>query len=262
MPTSVMGVELDVNQNEILIGVGSFVFHLIFFYILPGKSDDSHKLKSCYLSHFHCIVILISCLAYWATMPVDLYSAQFMIVGPDEEWKSQWMRLTVCFSLGYFMNDLILILMHPSVGGADMLVHHIVIGVFFTSGILDRCCTPYHFLFMIEELSTPFLNLRFQYKEQKESSVYFMSQAAFVILFFLSRIVVGTGFVWVNGMFALQGYLDAQPSEFKRYHIMAQMGACSFSRVLNFWWMWKIVKIVVRSGGKIKTTYVNEDKID
>jgi len=257
-----MGMDLDVIPADLIVGFGSLIFHFIFFHALPGTDSDSQKVKSCYLSHFHCLVILISCLTYWATMPVDLYSPQFMIIGPEESWKSNWMRLTVCFSLGYFMNDLYLILRHPSIGGIDMIVHHIVIGVFFTSGILDRCCTPYHFLFMIEELSTPFLNLRFQFREKKESNIYIYAQAGFVIMFFLSRIIVGTCFVWVNGMMAMPAYMAAQPTDIKRYHIIAQMGACTFSRVLNFWWMWKIVKIVVRSGGKIKTAYVNEDKLD
>lgn len=80
------------------------------------------------------------------------------------------------FSLGYFLNDLILILQFPSIGGADMLVHHVIVGIFFTSGLLDRCCTPYHFLFMIEELSTPFLNLRWQYRNARDSTVYVIAQ--------------------------------------------------------------------------------------
>jgi len=40
------------------------------------------------------------------------------------------------------------------------------------AGLLDRCCSPYHFLFLIEEFSTPFLNLRWQYRHQKDGAIY------------------------------------------------------------------------------------------
>ena len=46
------------------------------------------------------------------------------------------------FSLGYFLNDLFLILQYPAVGGYDMLFHHIIVGIFFTSGLLDRWLLP------------------------------------------------------------------------------------------------------------------------
>ncbi len=39
--------------------------------------------------------------------------------GPTESNDEQWMRNTISFSVGYFVNDLLLILMYPQVG-ADM----------------------------------------------------------------------------------------------------------------------------------------------
>eukprot|EP00281_Chroomonas_sp_CCMP1168_P002809 CAMPEP_0206268558 /NCGR_PEP_ID=MMETSP0047_2-20121206/31778_1 /ASSEMBLY_ACC=CAM_ASM_000192 /TAXON_ID=195065 /ORGANISM="Chroomonas mesostigmatica_cf, Strain CCMP1168" /LENGTH=227 /DNA_ID=CAMNT_0053696899 /DNA_START=33 /DNA_END=716 /DNA_ORIENTATION=- len=227
--------------------------------MFKGDSSDAQKAKSCYLSHIHCAVILTSCLWYWATRPVYVHSSHFMVVGPDSAYEMQWMRYTVCYSVGYFLNDLLLIIQHPSIGGVDMLVHHIVIGVFFTSGLLDTCCTPYHFLFMIEELSTPFLNLRWQHRDNKEGKIYIISQALFVILFFLSRILVGTGFVWANGVYALPAYIARQPTLFKQVHLYLQLLACTLSRGLNLWWLWKIVKIVMRGGGK---KYIDENKLD
>ena len=66
-------------------------------------------------------------------------------------------------------------------------------GCFCGYRLLDSCGTAYHFLFMIEELPTPFLNLRFQFRDHKDGLVYKGCQAAFVILFVVSRIVIGTG---------------------------------------------------------------------
>ena len=63
---------------------------------------------------------------------------------------------------------------------------------------------------MIEELSTPFLNLRWQYRKEKDSTIYVIAQAAFVILFFISRIMIGTCFVWAHGCMVLPGYISSQ----------------------------------------------------
>ena len=72
------------------------------------------------------------------------------------------MRCTVAFSVGYFVNDLILMLKDKEIGGIDMVAHHVLCIGFWGGGLLDNVGTAYHFLFMIEELPTPFLNLRFQ----------------------------------------------------------------------------------------------------
>ncbi|KAJ1470411.1 hypothetical protein T484DRAFT_1847828 [Baffinella frigidus] len=159
---------------------------------------------------------------------------------------------------------------------SDMVAHHIIIGGFFFLGLLDRCCTSYHFLFLIEELSTPFLNLRWQYRTQKDSPVYKFSQTAFAVLFFLSRIMIGTGIVWVSGCKMLPGYIMAQPSRLRQVHLTMQFVACTLpllrqvhltmqfvactlSRGLNLFWFSKIVKIVMRGGTKV---YIDENKME
>ena len=59
--------------------------------------------------------------------------------GPADLGDQKWMRRTVAFSVGYFANDLLLILVHwPVVAGSDMIAHHLIIGGFFVLGLLDR----------------------------------------------------------------------------------------------------------------------------
>jgi hypothetical protein len=41
--------------------------------------DDCKRLWSCYLSHMHCVVTLGSCLWFWASRPVDVYSPSYMV---------------------------------------------------------------------------------------------------------------------------------------------------------------------------------------
>jgi len=40
--------------------------------------------------------------------------------------------------VGYLINDLILMVQHPAVGGGDMIVHHIVCIAFWSLGVMDR----------------------------------------------------------------------------------------------------------------------------
>lgn len=257
---------------ETAVCAGSFVAHhclFRFLYAFDNNSkkkraaeaaEDDQKLYSCYLSHIHCVVTIVSCLSYWYQRPVDVLSPKFMVEGPTGKSDDEWMRRTVSFSVGYFANDLLLMQMYPCIGGSDMVAHHIIIGGFFVLGLFDRCCTPYHFLFMIEELSTPFLNLRWQYRKHRTSQIYTISQIMFAVLFFLCRILVGTGLVWASGLRMLPGYIAEQPSLLRQVHLSMQLFACTLSRGLNLYWFWKIVKIVM--GGKArKGEHVDEDTI-
>ena len=87
------------DSTEIGILVGSALLHQAFFLSIRGDSrGDGAKLKSCYLSHLHCAVAVTSCMVYWATQPVELSSAVWMVEGPPG-WNSQWMRWTIAFSV-------------------------------------------------------------------------------------------------------------------------------------------------------------------
>ena len=46
--------------------------------------------------------------------------------------------LQVSYSIGYFANDLLLIILYPCIAGVDMIAHHIIIGGFFLLGLIDR----------------------------------------------------------------------------------------------------------------------------
>ncbi|EKX50256.1 hypothetical protein GUITHDRAFT_135418 [Guillardia theta CCMP2712] len=217
------------DYSEFATFYGSFLLNQLLYWVLPERGEDAPRLKSCYLSHIHCAVTITSCLIYWATNEVDVFSPKFMVEGPDGLLAS-WMRCTVAFSVGYFVNDFVLIMMHPSVGGADMIAHHIIIGGFFILGLLDR------------------------FRHQKNGAVYQISQILFAILFFVSRILVGTGLVWASGLWMLPEYILSQPSRLRQVHLTAQLAACTLSRPvrhgsrgLNLFWFWKIVKIVIRT---------------
>mmetsp|Transcript_62554 Transcript_62554/g.101185 ORF Transcript_62554/g.101185 Transcript_62554/m.101185 type:complete len:259 (-) Transcript_62554:159-935(-) len=235
---------------------GSVVVFQVLYLACGIINSQGAKSKSCWISHVHCFFTVPSACFYWLTQPVDFWSSQWMLEGPGGDL-NDWMRCTVAFSVGYFVNDMVLILMDPEVGGMDMLVHHILCIGFWGGGLLDKCGTAYHFLFMIEELPTPFLNLRFQFRDSKDGIIYKVSQAGFVILFFLSRIVIGTGIMACNAT-TMPAYYALQ-SSWTKAHIVGQSVAWILSRVLNFFWFSKIVKIVLRGGHK---QHFDEDKLD
>mmetsp|Transcript_51501 Transcript_51501/g.122636 ORF Transcript_51501/g.122636 Transcript_51501/m.122636 type:complete len:250 (-) Transcript_51501:39-788(-) len=248
------------DSMELAVCAGSTVFfQAVFQVVANGKDPEKFKLKSIYVSHLHCMIAISSCLLYWCTQSVSVMAPEFMVEGPTDPALANWMRRTISFSVGYFINDLAMMLIHTDMYESDMVAHHIIIGGFFFLGLLDRCCTSYHFLFLIEELSTPFLNLRWQYRTQKDSPVYKFSQTAFAVLFFLSRIMIGTGIVWVSGCKMLPGYIMAQPSRLRQVHLTMQFVACTLSRGLNLFWFSKIVKIVMRGGTKV---YIDENKME
>eukprot|EP00802_Teleaulax_amphioxeia_P009769 Tamp_09790.p1 GENE.Tamp_09790~~Tamp_09790.p1 ORF type:complete len:221 (+),score=35.70 Tamp_09790:1239-1901(+) len=132
------------DTTEVGVAVGSFAMHQCLFRALEhsvkvsqlyralqaqraGKRldasavqdkqqrDDNKRLWSCYLSHLHCGITIVSCLCYWVSRPVDVYSPKYMVEGPEDSGDEKWMRHTVSFSVGYFANDLLLMLMYPQV---------------------------------------------------------------------------------------------------------------------------------------------------
>jgi len=66
--------------------------------------------------------------------------------------------------------------------------------------------------------------------------------------------------VWLSGAVVLPSYILAQPSLLRQGHLTAQFTACTLSRFLNLFWMWKIYKIA--AGGAYKKQHVDEDKVN
>jgi hypothetical protein len=98
------------------------------------------------------------------------------------------------FSTGYFIYDSAVLLWNwkPTKENYQFLAHHLICA--FLYGYTARPWLVYYGMaFLIWELSTPFLNLRWiliQY-EQVTSPLFHFSEAAFAITFFVARILWG-----------------------------------------------------------------------
>ncbi|XP_066266951.1 TLC domain-containing protein 4-B-like [Branchiostoma lanceolatum] len=150
-------------------------------------------------------------------------------------------RYNCAIFLGYAMADSSLMAIHPQTGGALYHIHHAVslfvgyVGVFYS-------CFPYHTnLGMLMELSNPFLNLRYihNYLEYPTKSLsYFWNGAAFLLTFFLVR-VVSMGGYWYNMSLA------AREDDFYQLNIPVYIcylgGGIVFSS-LNAYWFSQLCK--------------------
>ena len=68
-------------------------------------------------------------------------------------------------------------------------LHHVVLGVAMSVGVFTGMGRSYHFLYLLEELSTPCLNMKSLY--HKHSGAYKAWAVSFALLFFLCRGLYG-----------------------------------------------------------------------
>jgi len=127
---------------------GSAVLFNVLYHICGLVNKQGAKSKSCWISHVHCFFTVPSACLYWLTQPVDYWSSQWMLEGPADAGVGNhaslrsacrngspnadlpcdlargcinvpdlqnWMRCTVAFSVGYFVNDTLLILVNKYV---------------------------------------------------------------------------------------------------------------------------------------------------
>ena len=102
-----------------------------------------------------------------------MWDGPLMIAGQGLEASEYlFMRLTIAFSIGYFMSDLLVMLTHPkTVLTLDSVIHHMLIMPFFGLALYYKVTTPYQFLFLLEEVSTPFGNWRWSLLPKKGQSL-------------------------------------------------------------------------------------------
>ncbi|KND04968.1 uncharacterized protein SPPG_00655 [Spizellomyces punctatus DAOM BR117] len=122
-----------------------------------------------------------------------------------------YLRSNVCdfylgVTLGYLLFDLLrlcyyrfLVLANQSLTSApvtSMFIHHAVIIVAYYLGVTYHYGTFYMGLLLNNEITTPFLNVRFLMAERgwKTGNAYKLNEAAFVIGFFISRVL---GNIWI-----------------------------------------------------------------
>jgi hypothetical protein len=146
------------------------------------------------------------------------------------------MVYSICYSSGYFLYDLLLMLIFKSVRTGSAIAHHIIILLSFLTGLFNRVCHPCHFYFLAEELSTIPLNLKTIYRNRPR--LYNLFSFLFVICFFLSRLIYGS----IICAYAFRAAPQFLRMAWNFYDISSFVGGlsqallCILTRVLNFYW--------------------------
>jgi hypothetical protein len=158
-----------------------------------------------------------------------------------------WIVGSVAVSAGYFIADLIVMWRHKEIRDAVFLLHHFVIMPFFLAAIvMNYHGTVYHFFFLLEEISTPALNLRWMVRKRSQRAFKYAS-FVFALLFFVGRMLLGNYLYFSLVLYMLPEFLASPVAvDQVRMHLIGQTGMCTVSLLLNYYWSLEIISSLKR----------------
>jgi len=142
----------------------------------------------------------------------------------------------VAASTGYFAADLYGILTVKPLWDVMFVAHHIVIGVAFLSGLYFNHTTICHFFFLLEELSTLFLNIR--WFNRRVPLIFLINSALFAITFYIMRGGFGMYYFYtiIRTLYTNFDVISRDLTKPELVQIFLQVFFCSLSRILNCQW--------------------------
>lgn len=231
----------DRGQDLLLVGAAGFVGSAIVTFIQPSKW--SFGIRSRVTSTVHAVVV--AALALWSFVhDFDVWSGDFI-------WGSDLpiIRNTVAVSVGYLAFDTLLCIYAEDIRDVQTFIHHVVVGSAFAIGLATQLATPYHCAFLINEVSTPFVNAHFfLHTSGNKGTIYKLNGFLMWLSFFLFRIVLNPyllSTIW---------YTIHTPLPAARFTLaVSQTSMCLVAQVLNVVWFYKItrglLKAVLGGGG-------------
>ncbi|CAF1223521.1 unnamed protein product, partial [Rotaria sp. Silwood1] len=102
------------------------------FFILP--SSITPLIKSYIVSTIHaCASVLAVCIFYLRS-PVNLTQINRILGGGIKGTNDEMITYSVCYSAGYFIYNIIIMLLFKSVRSSSALIHHVLLTAGTTSG--------------------------------------------------------------------------------------------------------------------------------
>lgn len=240
----------------------STVVHWLLFHLVPlpavwRRSSPSNSVsvvsgvvqRNAVVSTLHAVVAVTGVLLWLSVFDVDWRSIQRGMGGGRRGTGDEWHSLAVGWSLGYFVYDTTCMLHYAQLWNVGALLHHCGIGAAFLLGLCTDCCRPFHFLFLLEELSTPPLNLKTLWRHNRRLSD--VCAALFALLFVTVRLGYGT-VVYVLACMQLVPFVRQAAEDGEKVQYMAalfQFVMCTASRLLNLYWTALIMKKLSRAMG-------------
>jgi len=259
----------------------SFLVHSALFILLPAspwlpkkgesppnwksrrpydRHGDSVAIRNGLVSSIHALTCIIV-VGWWLTQySFDWFDYQRNMQGgiatPGNVNGDGWWAFVTCNTLGYFLYDVVcMVIYHRYLGNFGAYVHHLCIGSALALGIAYGQGRAYHFVFLLEELSTPPLNFKNAYRHHP--SAYKFWSLLFALSFFLCRGVFGLTASATTYYCIYSYYAAHKDSSFATPYWFAFLlhNALMFtiSRTLNIYWLTLIAKKVresVYAGGK------------
>jgi hypothetical protein len=244
----------------------SFLGHqALFFRSISNHPTKPAEHRSRIVSSIHAAVGCVSVL-FFLYVKADLSflnDPDVMILGNYDGAEQYFVRSVICFSTGYFISDLVVMLECPDVFDKFAILHHLLIMPFFILGIYYNVVSMYHFLFLLEELSTPLNNWRWALLPVKDSSgvprevsesapkIRANVEIAFAAVFVLVRSVPGLYFCFLYvGMHQVLRSAGKFPSDFYEALTFLQFTACLGTRFLNMYWIKSIFAGIFKRAAK------------
>jgi hypothetical protein len=108
----------------------SIVLHSFFFYLLPSALTPT--LKSHVVSTIHACVCVFSVGNFFARYSVDLRQINRIAGSGMKGTGDEMMVYSICYSLGYFIYDMLVMVVYKSARTATAMVHHflVLLGLF------------------------------------------------------------------------------------------------------------------------------------
>ncbi|CAF1166419.1 unnamed protein product [Rotaria sordida] len=166
----------------------STIAHSLLYYFLPSSWTPS--IKSYVVSTFHAAICVLSVMNFFVRYSVNLKQINRIAGGGIYGTGDEIMTYSICYSFGYFIYDLLLMLSDKSLRTKSALIHHIIVLVGFFSGIMNGICHSCHFYLLGEEFSTISLNLKAIY--QTRPRLHKIFGYLFVISFVCCRLIYGS----------------------------------------------------------------------
>ena len=125
-----------------MIAVSCFFHYSVFFYSSSAHPTKAAEARSRISSSVHSIFSSAAVLASFAIFPEpELWSPASMILGTEiSDSFVFYIRLTVAFSVGYFLTDVMVMLRHRSVYSFDAMLHHAIILPFMLLALAGNNC--------------------------------------------------------------------------------------------------------------------------
>ena len=242
------------------VSAAAFFSTLFFCFIVSppiriylGKICTAKLPKS---SNMHFDTLLASTIHAVLAVTFSSYSLAFGLLETYRVFsKSSLGFVTLQVSLGYFVADLVIILLDPKLrSDKASLMHHIagIVGLVLSLHFQGKLM--YYLIFrLISELSTPFVNMRWVLYEFRITNGILYRAAAYGMMatFFFTRIITMPWF-WYDFYYCfMHPGIVIVPDFFKVWAV------CNFSAfdVLNLYWFYKMV----RGAMKLYSSHNNQE---